>query len=100
MFQVRIGDISQSLYVHSRSNETHAVKRLLLLSLLVPLVALSAYGQTVSCPAAKPRQNQYRGDVKHRAPGDPKGSIIGANDIYGWPNVTVAMAGKFRRVAS
>jgi hypothetical protein len=70
------------------------MKKLLLLSLFVPLVVISSYGQTtVSCPAAKPQRDQYRGDVKHRAPGDRRGTIIGANNMYEWPNVSVGAAG-------
>lgn len=68
------------------------MKKLLLLSFFVPLAAISSYGQTVSCPAAKPQQKQYRGDVKHRTLGKPKGSIIGANNMYGFPNVSVKTA--------
>ena len=62
-----------AFYGHSRSKVTHAMKNLLLLTLLFLFIAIYAYGQTVSCPDAKPQQNQYRGDVKHRAPGRPRG---------------------------
>jgi len=72
------------------------MKRLLLLSLLLSLLSITAYGQiTVTCPPPKfkPQSSQYRGDVKHRAPGSPTGMVIGAANMYGFPNVTVAKAG-------
>src|SRR5216684_4022431 len=72
------------------------MKRLILLSLLISLGSISVYGQiAVTCPAPpfKAQSNQYRGDVKHRTPGSPTGTIIGAANMYGFPNVTVAKAG-------
>jgi hypothetical protein len=72
------------------------MKKLLLFALLIPLACVSAYGQiTVTCgpPKFKPQSSQYRGDVKHRAPGSPTGTVIGAGNMYGFPSVTVAKAG-------
>ncbi|HXM49916.1 MAG TPA: hypothetical protein VN956_18890 [Pyrinomonadaceae bacterium] len=72
------------------------MKRLILLSLLISLGSITAYGQiAVTCPAPpfKAQSAQYRGDVKHRTPGSPTGTVIGAANMYGFPNVTVAAAG-------
>lgn len=71
------------------------MKKLLLPSLLVLLASIVAHGQiAVTCgpPKFKPQSSQYRGDVKHRAPGSPTGPMIGANNMYGFPNITVARA--------
>ena len=72
------------------------MKRVILLSLLISLASITAYGQiAVTCPAPpfKAQSAQYRGDVKHRTPGSPTGTVIGAANMYGFPNVTVAAAG-------
>jgi hypothetical protein len=70
------------------------MKRTVLLALLIAIFSVSAYSQiNVTCPAAKPQQSQYRGDVKHRTPGSPKGTVIGVANMYSFPDVTVAKAG-------
>ena len=69
------------------------MKRLLLFGFIIGIVSVAGHSQTVTCPAAKPQQNQYRGDVKHRAPGNPSGTLIGAANMYAFPNITVAAAG-------
>ena len=72
------------------------MKKLLLLSLHVSIASITAYGQVnVTCtgPKFKPQSSQYRGDVKRRAPGSPTGSVIGASNMYSFPDVTVAKAG-------
>ena len=72
------------------------MRRIMLLSLLVSVASITAHGQiTVDCPSPKfkPPSEQYRGTLKHRAPGDPTGSMIHASDMYTWPKVTVDEAG-------
>lgn len=70
-----------------------AMKRTLLLTLLVSVFSIAAYSQTViPCPDANTQAKQYRGDVKHRAEGDATGTSIGVRDMYALPNVSVATA--------
>src|ERR1700693_4477815 len=71
------------------------MKRLLLLAVLISLPAITQ-AQTVTCPAAKPISNQYRGKVKHRNPGNQTGTPIKAAKMYTFPDVTVAQAGSFK----
>jgi len=72
------------------------MKKLFLLTVLIPLACITTYSQiTVTCPPPKfkdPSQ-QYRGKLKHRAPGNPSGVVIHASDMYTWPAVTVDQAG-------
>src|SRR5258706_3410254 len=74
------------------------MKKLLLFALLIPLASVAAYGQiTVPCgpPKLKIQSQQYRGDVKHRSPGDSAGESIKVVDVYNtsmFPAVTVAQA--------